>query len=749
MKKTFSLILAVLCVVTLSFSSVVFASESNAGTYEIKTSAQHGTITATDSKVKAGSDKKVVYSPDKGYQLKTLTVDSKSQDISKHPASYTFEKVSANHSIAAVFELAPALKWERSVSRDDKDSTIAKYTVKLSQTVDGAEARDVVVEEKLPSDVTLNQSSLKGDGVTVAEKGDHQYKVTVGSLKNSVTYTYTATVPKDKDLKDLKGTMTMSASNFAKSATGTDKPQSDDSTQTPGTNDSDNNDNDGNNGGQTPATDTFTVTFVDGQGNTLKTEKVEKGKDATAPANPTREGYTFDGWDKTFTNVTADMTVTAKWKTNGQTSETFTVTFVDGQGNTLKTETVEKGKSATAPTNPTREGYTFDGWDKEFTNVTSDMTVTAKWKENTTPVAETFTVMFIDGQGNILKTETVEKGKSATAPADPKRDGYTFDGWDTNFTNVTSNLTVSAKWKANENENPNPTLKKSVSKSEVALGDKVTFTLVASSDVALNNAVIKDSLPKGLSLVKDSVKSSSGDVTISDNGFTVKFDSLKEAVTVKYDAKVTGEGSHKNVASLTASNYEKGPIESTATVKCNTSSSKPELKKTADKSEVGLSAVVKYTVTASVKNDKVSSVTIKDTIPEGMALIKDSVKASDKGSVTINNNNFSVAYKNIEKKTVTITYEAKAVKEGSHKNIVAMTYTGSDSKNGSVTANCTVKVSGKSGDGTTNDGKEGTEGRPNYKTGDFLPYILGGVLIALLAAAYGVYRRRKTADAEE
>ena len=132
-----------------------------------------------------------------------------------------------------------------------------------------------------------------------------------------------------------------------------------------------------------------------------------------------------------------------------------------------------------------------------------------------------------------------------------------------------------------------------------------------------------------------------------------------------------------------------------------------------------------------------------------MALIKDSVKASDKGSVTINNNNFSVAYKNIEKKTVTITYEAKAVKEGSHKNIVAMTYTGSDSKNGSVTANCTVKVSGKSGDGTTNDGKEGTEGRPNYKTGDFLPYILGGVLIALLAAAYGVHRRRKTADAEE
>ena len=63
----------------------------------------------------------------------------------------------------------------------------------------------------------------------------------------------------------------------------------------------------------------------------------------------------------------------------------YSVTFVDGQGKTLKTQTVEKGKAATAPAEPTREGYTFDGWDKDFSNVTSDMTVTAKWKKNTTP----------------------------------------------------------------------------------------------------------------------------------------------------------------------------------------------------------------------------------------------------------------------------------------------------------------------------------------------------------------------------
>ena len=64
---------------------------------------------------------------------------------------------------------------------------------------------------------------------------------------------------------------------------------------------------------------------------------------------------------------------------------TYTVTFVDYNGTELKVETVESGKSATAPVDPTREGYTFVGWDKEFNNVTSDLTVTAQYQEITSP----------------------------------------------------------------------------------------------------------------------------------------------------------------------------------------------------------------------------------------------------------------------------------------------------------------------------------------------------------------------------
>ena len=59
----------------------------------------------------------------------------------------------------------------------------------------------------------------------------------------------------------------------------------------------------------------------------------------------------------------------------------YTVTFVDWDGNVLKTEQVEQGTSATAPSNPTREGYNFTGWDVDFSNVTSDLTVTAQYEE--------------------------------------------------------------------------------------------------------------------------------------------------------------------------------------------------------------------------------------------------------------------------------------------------------------------------------------------------------------------------------
>ena len=60
---------------------------------------------------------------------------------------------------------------------------------------------------------------------------------------------------------------------------------------------------------------------------------------------------------------------------------TYTVIFKDWDGTTLKTQNVEDGASATAPDDPTRDGYVFTGWDIDFSNVTNDLIVTAQYEK--------------------------------------------------------------------------------------------------------------------------------------------------------------------------------------------------------------------------------------------------------------------------------------------------------------------------------------------------------------------------------
>lgn len=125
---------------------------------------------------------------------------------------------------------------------------------------------------------------------------------------------------------------------------------------------------------------TYNVTFLDWDATVLFVEKVEEGKDAKGPdTNPEREGYTFIGWAPDITNVTSDRTVIAQYEV---AKTYYTVTFLDWDATELLVEQVEEGKDAKGPeTDPTREGYTFTGWSKPVTNVTSDLTVIAQYEK--------------------------------------------------------------------------------------------------------------------------------------------------------------------------------------------------------------------------------------------------------------------------------------------------------------------------------------------------------------------------------
>jgi hypothetical protein len=195
------------------------------------------------------------------------------------------------------------------------------------------------------------------------------------------------------------------------------------------------------------ANNTFTVRFfaVDGVTQIGATQTVNWGSAATFETAPARAGFAFDTWVLTgdddavatnLRNVKENIDAVASYIRNG-----YTVTFVDYDGTVLGTDGVLYGATATAPDDPTREGYRFTGWDVPFDNVTESMTVTAQYAINT------YTVTFVDYDGTVLKTQTVDWNKGATAPANPTRDGYTFAGWDVAFDKVTSDLKVTATYK--------------------------------------------------------------------------------------------------------------------------------------------------------------------------------------------------------------------------------------------------------------------------------------------------------------
>ena len=141
----------------------------------------------------------------------------------------------------------------------------------------------------------------------------------------------------------------------------------------------------------------YTITFDTVGGSAIAPITQDYGTAVTAPANPTREGYTFMGWDKAIpaTMPAENMTVTAQWKVNS-----YTITFDTAGGSTVAPITQDYGTNITAPADPTREGYTFLGWDKEIpkTMPAENMTVTAQWKDTEKPTGE------IKISGNSWKT---------------------------------------------------------------------------------------------------------------------------------------------------------------------------------------------------------------------------------------------------------------------------------------------------------------------------------------------------------
>ncbi len=190
---------------------------------------------------------------------------------------------------------------------------------------------------------------------------------------------------------------------------------------------------------------TYTITFDTAGGSEIAPITQDYGTNITAPADPTREGYTFIGWDREIpeTMPAENMTVTAQWEINR-----YTITFDAAGGSEIAPVTQDYGTAITAPADPTREGYTFIGWDRDIpvTMPAENMTVTAQWEINR------YTITFDAAGGSEIAPITQDYGTAIVSPADPTREGYTFIGWDREIptTMPAENMTLKARWRDTE-----------------------------------------------------------------------------------------------------------------------------------------------------------------------------------------------------------------------------------------------------------------------------------------------------------
>ena len=139
----------------------------------------------------------------------------------------------------------------------------------------------------------------------------------------------------------------------------------------------------------------YVVKFVDYNCGVISENTYHYGDSVTVPADPSRGAdntytYAFAGWDKPVSNVTGDATYTATYTAN---YINYVVKFVDYNGGVISEKTYHYGDNVTVPADPGREDdenytYTFTGWDKEITAVTSDAEYTAVYerKEKEPPV---------------------------------------------------------------------------------------------------------------------------------------------------------------------------------------------------------------------------------------------------------------------------------------------------------------------------------------------------------------------------
>lgn len=229
----------------------------------------------------------------------------------------------------------------------------------------------------------------------------------------------------------------------------------------------------------------YTVTFDSNGGSVIAEEVVLKNETVTKPTDPTKEGYTFDGWyldgvKYNFgTEVTSNVTLVAKW----------TKVEVETPIEPEEPETPTEPEEPSTPTTPNKPS-----------TPTKPSTPSTPSKPSTpttpsTPTVTKYTVTFDTAGGSTVASQSIENGKVATKPANPTKEGCTFDGWylgsskyDFN-TKVTSNITLKASWVSYKIENVQNSIMNQIRIFVIKDGVKVAGTVDTTNEAGVAKTI--------------------------------------------------------------------------------------------------------------------------------------------------------------------------------------------------------------------------------------------------------------------
>lgn len=226
----------------------------------------------------------------------------------------------------------------------------------------------------------------------------------------------------------------------------------------------------------------------------------------TAPAAPTREGYTFEGWYSDVTLQTkvetlptsmpnSSITYYAKW-----TPVEYTITYNGVEGLSVSNPTTYTIETETFTlTNPTKPGYAFKGWQSgDESAVAQAVTIEKGTTGNKTYTAifeqETYTITYVACAEGV---KSYKLGDAVTLPMPADREGYTFMGWTLNIdgrtmtqdkseptlpTHLYGDMTVTGVWLANDQT---LTFHANGGKFSAKFGGKETYAVTGKTDSAL------------------------------------------------------------------------------------------------------------------------------------------------------------------------------------------------------------------------------------------------------------------------